>query len=163
MIQQRYGNNIPLRITLALATVPAGSPAGLTDRKVEVSVLRRMGRTIPFAFTTDGNTLSGTIFGKDQPNREDVLSLRITLDRGTATQQIIDIPNVVRLVAQSQQATLSATQQIAITTNGSTTSIMATEQPRPRKSATVPAVSSAGNTPTHETMAEGATPDITLT
>lgn len=121
MIQQRFGNNIPLRITLATA---------LTDRSVEVSVMRQQGRTVPFAFTTEGNTIIGTILGKDQPNRDDVLSLRITLDRGSATQQIIDIPNVVRLVSSSQQATLTATQQIVITTDGNHSSLKLISQPQ---------------------------------
>lgn len=160
MIQQRYGNNIPLRITLSPATVPAGSPAGLTDRKVEVSVLRRMGRTVPFAFSIEGNTLSGIIFGKDQPNREDVLSLRITLDRGTERQQIIDIPNVVALTGKTTYATMTATQLILINTDGNRSFIQIAEQPRQRK-APVPNASASGN-PTHESLAEGATPDVVL-
>lgn len=152
MIQQRYGNNIPLRITLATA---------LTGRSVEVSVLRQQGRIVPFSFTTEGSTITGTIFGKDQPNRPDVLSLRITLDRGTERQQVLDIPNIVRLVADSRQSTLTSTQMIAIITNSITTTTMAVEQPRPRI-ASVPAVSPAGKAPTHEPMAEGAHPDVVL-
>ena len=156
MIQQRYGNNIPLRITLSL-------PGGITDRHVEVSVLRRMGRTIPFAFTTDGNTLSGTIFGKDQPNREDMLSLRITLDRGTETQQIIDVPNVVALTSKTTYATMTATQVLLVQTDGNHSFVQIATQVIPRKKATVPAASASGSLPTHETMAPTATPDITLT
>ena len=154
-IVQRYGNNIPLRISLP--PVLYASALNLTDRNVNVTVIRQQGRTVPFAFSVEGNTIVGTILGKDQPNREDMLSLRITLDRGTERQQIIDVPNVVRLVSSSQQATLTATQQIAVIINGTTTNIMAVEQPR-KVSA-----SCAGRTNTHETMAEGARPDITLT
>lgn len=149
MIQQRYGNNIPMRITLSL-------PGGITDRHVEVSVLRRMGRTIPFAFTTEGNTLSGTIFGKDQPNREDMLSLRITLDRGTETQQIIDVPNVVALTSKTTYATMTATQVLLVQTDGNRAFVQLAEHPRQSKA-------TPGRATTHETMAEGATPDITLT
>lgn len=150
MLTQRYGNNIPLRITLATA---------LTNRSVEVAVLRQQGRTVPFSFTTEGNNILGSILGKDQPNREDILSLRITLDRLTDRQQIIDVPNFVRLVSNSQKATLTATQQIVIITNGSTTQIMATEIPRKRKTTEV---SPSGSLPTHEPMSPLATPDIIL-
>lgn len=162
MIQQRYGNNIPLRISLAPVTVPAVSPAGLTDRHVEVSVLRRMGRTVPFAFTIEGNTILGTIFGKDQPHRDDVLSLRITLDRGTEQQHIIDIPNVVALTSSTSSATMTATQIIHIQTDGNRSFVQTAEQPRPRKTP-VPAGHPAGNNPTHEQIAQGAKPDVTLT
>ena len=153
MIQQRYGNNIPMRITLSL-------PGGITDRQVEVSVLRRMGRTIPFAFTTDGNTLSGTIFGKDQPNREDMLSLRITLDRGTETQQIIDVPNVVVLTSKTTYATMTATQVLLVQTDGNRSFVQLAEQPR--KSPRPLRERTGEGLPTHETMAPTATPDITL-
>lgn len=154
MIQQRYGNNIPLRINLSLS-------GGITDRRVEISVLRRMGRTVPFSFTTEGNTLSGTIYGKDQPNREDMLSLRITLDKGTEAQQIIDIPNVVALTSKTTYATMTATQLILINTDGNRSFIQIAEQPRPRKTP-VPAGHPAGRTTTHEPRAEGATPDVIL-
>lgn len=152
MIQQRFGNNIPMRITLSL-------PGGITDRHVEVSVLRRMGRTIPFAFTTEGNTLSGTIFGKDQPNREDTLSLRITLDRGTETQQIIDVPNVVVLTSKTTSATMTASQIILVQTDGNHSFVQLATHIVLRKG-THPVVTGRANT--HEPMAEDARPDVVL-
>ena len=150
MIQQRYGNNIPLCIVTA-TSLP------LQERKVAVRVIRRMGRKVPFSFDIDSGIITGTIFGKDQPNREDVLSISIILDEGTETQQIIDIPDVVALTSKTSADTMTPTQMIFIQTNGNRSIIQLLEQPRKK-----PKSPSASKTATHEQMAETATPDVTL-
>lgn len=155
MIQQRYGNNIPLRISIA-TQVP------LAERKVAVSIMRRNGRTVPFAYTIEGNTIVGVIFGKDQPHREDVLSVRIQLDLKTERQQIIDIPNVVCLMSKTTYATMGTTQMVFITTDGSRSNVQLTEQPRKKVAPVRPVARMAATTPSHERMSNSATPDITL-
>lgn len=157
MIQQRYGNNIPLRIAIA-TQVP------LIERKVEVSVIRKLGRKLPFTFSVEDNTILGIIYGKDMPNREDILSIRITMDAGTERQQIIDVPNAIALVSKTTYATMTATQMVSISTDGYRSNVHIVEQPR-KKMATrtlVRTIVKASQNPSHESMAKAATPDIIL-
>ena len=159
MIQQRFGNNIPIRIILSV-------PGGMAGRKADVTVFRKNGRVLAFSYGQHDNLLYGIIFGMDMPKREDVLSFRVIIDKDTERQQIIDIPDVVRLVSSSQQATLVGQQAIVITTDGHYSRIFASEPPRtPHERSTPhpqPSTLNAQRLNTHETMAPGATPDVTL-
>lgn len=130
MIKQRYGNNINLHITVDPSAMAGGK---LEGREIVAKVRCQFGKRLPFDYTVDGNTIKGTLLGMNQPTRPDVLSIELHLDKGTPTQQVINISNVIRLVSDSSEANIALSQTAVITTYGNcfTSSVIDTPKAAP--------------------------------
>lgn len=153
MLHQHYGNNIILRLVLGVAGMEH-----LEERDVKVRIVCQHGKRLPFKFTAEGNTLQGTLFGRDQSMNPDFLSAQITCDKGTDRQQTLTLHNIIQLVSDSQQTDILPTQVAVITTDGKDVWFATAEQPAPRK----PRKAATRKAEAEEPVVSTETPDVVL-